>query len=218
EPGAFTDGGSTMRTLPWFGLALLVVTVVGLPSTASQAIAQTSTGTVRGFVRAESGQPMAGANVIATQQGTNIQRTTVTRQNGFFNLAGLQSGTYEIRTMLIGYRPQVQEVTLMVGQTLSLEFTVTTADAVTLEEVEVRAERVMEMRTQELATNITLEQVENVPINDRNFLSLALMAPGVRQAGGSITSGGQSANNINVFVDGVSFKNDILVGGVVGQD
>jgi hypothetical protein len=74
------------------------------------------------------------------------------------------------------------------------------------------------VRTPEVATNVTTEQIEALPLNDRNFLNFALLAPGVRRDGGSITSGAQSANNINVFVDGVSFKNDILVGGVAGQD
>lgn len=206
-----------MQTPFRFRQSLLFLLTAGLLCSAHSAVAQTSTGTVRGFVRGPAGEPLVGANVVATQIGTNIQRGTITQQNGFFNLAGLQPGNYEIRATMLGHREQIEEVRLMVGQTLTLDFGLVT-EALALEGVVVRADRVVEMRTQEIATNITQEQIENVPINDRNFLSLALLAPGVRTAGGSITSGGQSANNINVFVDGVSFKNDMLVGGVVGQD
>src|SRR5260221_5064124 len=74
------------------------------------------------------------------------------------------------------------------------------------------------MMTQELINNITRDQIENTPLPARNFLALVLLAPGVKRDGGSITSGAQSANNINVFIDGTSFKNDVLTGGAVGQD
>lgn len=190
--------------------------VMSLVLGVSGAAAQTTTGTIRGFVRTETGDPAIGAEVVATQISTNIQRTTQTQQNGFFNLGGLQPGTYEVQISTLGYHAQPQQIRVLVGQTISTEFDLT-PEAIALEEVVVRANRV-ETRTQEVATNITQEQIENVPINDRNFLSLARLVPGVRSDGGSITSGGQSANNINVFLDGVSYKNDMLVGGVVGQD
>lgn len=194
----------------------LIVLVMFLVVGVSGVAAQSTTGTIRGFVRTDEGEPAVGAEVVATQVGTNIQRSTQTQQNGFFNLSGLQPGTYEVQVSTLGYHAQPQDVRVLVGQTLSTEFDLT-PEAIALEEIVARATRV-ETRTQEVATNITQEQIENVPINDRNFLSLALLAPGVRSQGGSISSGAQSPNNINVFLDGVSFKNDMLVGGVVGQD
>jgi hypothetical protein len=122
-----------------------------------------------------------------------------------------------VQTRSIGYEVQTQEVRVGVGQTVTLDFEMTT-DPIRLEALVARAGRRAKVRTQEVATNITQEQIENVPLNDRNFLSLAKLAPGVRADGTSISSGAQSSNNINVFLDGVSFKNDLLVGGVVGQD
>ena len=179
--------------------------------------AQTSTGTIRGFVRDQQGAPVIGASVVATQVGTNFQRTAVTTATGFYNLAGLPPGRYLLRVSSIGFAEQERPVRLLIGQTLSLEFGLA-EQAIALEAIAVEAERAVETMTPEVATNITLEQIESIPINDRNFLSLALMAPGVRSQGGSITSGAQSPNNMNVFLDGISFKNDMLVGGVVGQD
>lgn len=179
--------------------------------------AQTSTGAIRGFVRDAEGQPLVGAVVLATQPETNFQRSALTTQSGFFNLPGLQPGPYTVEVSMVGYRDRTQDVRLQIGQTLSLELTMT-EQAIALEAIQVAAGRIVETRTPEVATNISREQIENVPINDRNFLSLALLVPGVRSDGGSITASGQSANNINVFLDGISFKNDMLVGGVVGQD
>lgn len=183
----------------------------------SAAEAQTSTGTIRGFVKDSQEQPVVGASVVATHEGTNIQRGTFSTQTGFFNLAGLAPGEYVVSASMIGYADREHPVRVQVGQTLTLDL-VLTEQAIALEGITVDVARVIETRTPEVATNITLEQIENVPINDRNFLSLALLVPGIRTQGGSITSGAQSPNNINVFLDGVSFKNDMLVGGVVGQD
>lgn len=196
--------------------AQAIVLVIFLVAGVSGVVAQTTTGTIRGFVRTETGEPAIGAAVVATQVGTNIQRSTETRQNGFFNLSGLQPGTYEVEVAMLGYHTQAQEIRVLVGQSLAVDFDLA-PEAIALEEIVARATRV-ETRTQEVATNITQEQVENIPINDRNFLSLALLVPGVRNDRGSISAGGQDASNINVFIDGVSYKNDMLQGGIVGQD
>ena len=183
----------------------------------AQASAQTSTGTIRGFVRDNTGNPIPNVTVVATQEATNFQRTSITAANGFYNVPGLQPGQYTLRATSIGYADLERPVRLLIGQTLNLDMQMG-VQAVQLEGLNVQASRVVETTTPEVATNITTEQIQSIPLNDRNFLSLALLAPGIRNDGGSITSGAESANNINVFVDGVSFKNDILKGGVAGQD
>ena len=72
------------------------------------------------------------------------------------------------------------------------------------------------------STNVTTEQVRYLPQNQRNFLNFAALAPGARvsddETRKQVTGGGLDATQINVFIDGVSFKNDVLDGGVVGQD
>ncbi|MBA3658241.1 MAG: TonB-dependent receptor [Gemmatimonadales bacterium] len=81
------------------------------------------------------------------------------------------------------------------------------------------------METPENATTVTFEQIQALPSSSRNFLDLAQLAPGVRltpdRINGtdkSFASGALPADAINVFVDGRSLKNDITVGGIVGQD
>lgn len=189
--------------------------------------AQTSTGTIRGVVKDAQGQPIDGVNVTATQPETNFQRNALTRETGFFNISGLQPGQYVVTTSMVGYREEEHPVRVLVGQTLTLALTLR-EQAIELAGIEVEARRVVETTTPEVATNITPEQMEAVPMNDRNFLSLAALAPGVTFGcqggncppgdGGGLSSGGGSADNSNVFVDGVSLKNDILRGGVAGQD
>jgi hypothetical protein len=65
-------------------------------------------------------------------------------------------------------------------------------------------------------------EVRYLPQNQRNFLNFANLAPGVKvtqdETNKQITAGGLDGTQINVFIDGVSYKNDVLQGGVVGQD
>ena len=82
--------------------------------------------------------------------------------------------------------------------------------------------RLVETRTSEIATNVTAEQIRNLPQNHRNFLNFAALAPGVRVPTTRPARRSPAARSppqqTNVFIDGVSYKNDILDGGVVGQD
>src|SRR5207342_3069018 len=80
-----------------------------------------------------------------------------------------------------------------------------------------------ETKTSEVATYVTQRQIQALPQNSRNFLAFADTVPGMifdTKADGStqLRSGAQSANGINVFIDGVGQKNYVLKGGISGQD
>ena len=201
----------------WLACITLLVSPLSLS-------AQTTTGTVQGYVRDQQGAPLAEAQVIA-RDTRNGQQTTVTSQrNGFYLLAGLTPSTYDITVRRIGSAAQARRLAVGVGQSLSLDFNLA-ASAVELTSVQVVATAAIEMRTSEVATNVTQQQVNNLPSSSRNFLDLASLAPGtsiqndrLNGVARSLSSGAQSADQINVFVDGASYKNDLIHGGVVGQD
>ena len=203
-------------------IAAAVVAAVLLPSVAH---AQTVTGNVRGYVRNAAGAPVADAQVGARDLATGQQRGTNTGPDGGFYLGGLRPGTYQVTVRRIGFTPQARTVTIQVGQTLDLALsTAATATQLTAVQVTGTAAPRVETRTSEVATNVTQEQINQLPTPSRNFLDLAALAPGVevtpdRVNGASKTfqAGALPAQNINVFVDGTSYKNDILAGGVAGQ-
>lgn len=80
----------------------------------------------------------------------------------------------------------------------------------------------IEVRSSDIATSITPDQIENLPQDSRNFLSFAALAPGIQLTNPSgavqVQAGAISASNVNVFIDGVSFKNAVNHGGVLGQN
>ena len=210
-----------MRTYRALPAAFLAAFVLGA---ADPLPAQTTTGSIRGYVTAEGGAAIVGADVRARNTATGVERMATTNGRGFYSLSGLVPGQYALAVRHIGHRPMGQTVQVQIGQDLTLNFSLA-ASAVQLEELTVSAAPAVETRSTEVATNVTPAQVEALPKSDRNFLALAVLAPGVRLAGDrtgdvrkTISAGAQGPEQINVFIDGASYKNDILKGGVAGQD
>ena len=189
----------------------------------SPAATQTSTGNIRGTVSDAQGAPIADAQVTARDLETGVQRSATTSPAGFYYLGGLRPARYELSVRRIGFEPQTRTIQLPIGQTLDINFQTGQA-TVQLGAVEVLANRV-ETRTSEVATNVSREQIENLPTSSRNFLDLARLAPGVTVTEDRIgfqsrtfQAGGQPPTAVNLFIDGTSFKNEMTGGGVVGQD
>ena len=198
----------------WAALAAFLAAAV-------PASAQTTSATVRGIVKDDTGG-LPGATITAQETGSGFSFTATSGADGGFVLAGLRPGAYEITVAMPQYKPAASKLTVLVGQNIDLDFRLT-ADLVYTENVTVVGEQAIDVKTSQVATNITAEQIRNLPQNDRNFLNFAALAPGVRVNAGSettkeVTAGALPGFNTNVFIDGVSYKNDILLGGVVGQD
>ena len=209
-------------SLNQFCRALLMVAGLML-LTGSSLVAQTTTSNVRGYVTGPGGAPVADAQVVARLTATNETRGTTTNSAGYYYIGGLRPGEYEINIRRIGVQPQTRAVTLRIAETLDLN--VSTADVATLlQTVEVTSARTgTTTRTSEVGTNISSEQISNLPNFERNVLDLAKLTPGMSaQAVNStdkvLASGGQPPEAVNIFVDGASYKNDVLRGGIVGQD
>ncbi len=203
-------------------IALFLTAAVLLPM--RRLHAQTSTGRITGSVTDSSGTPIADGQVVAIQQSTGIRRTATADARGAYVLPSLQPGEYEVQARGIGFAPEARRLRLQIGQNLSLNFQLAPT-TVELEEITVLNAPVTEMKTSEIATNVTPQQIEALPSPSRNFLDLAALAPGVQVTedrvdgtGKTFTSGALPAENINVFVDGASYKNDVINGGIAGQD
>src|SRR4051812_32794397 len=203
-----------MRRIP-----VVVVTLLAL-MLSFNAIAQSTTAQVRGTVTNESGNRIAKAEINAVNTASGFVQTVVAQSDGNYNM-NLQPGTYNIIVAAPGYEPKQQTVTVLIGQKLDLDLRLS-ATAVLTESITVVGNQAVETKTSEAATNVTPQQMQALPQNDRNFLNFAILAPGVTVSNNPqrkvIKSDAQDSERTNVFIDGVSFKNDVLQGGVVGQD
>jgi outer membrane receptor protein involved in Fe transport len=187
------------------------------------ALGQRTTATILGTVTREAAPAPSGTAVVATSIDTGAVTRAATRGNGSYTLTGLAPGQYLITVTPPGGPEVVRLVGVQVGQTVELHIDLGEqwVDVAGTETIEVVGQ-LSELKTSEVATNISTEQLESLPQNSRNFLSFAQLAPGVRlstdEANKNFASGALEARHTNVFIDGVSLKNNIIQGGVVGQD
>jgi len=193
-----------------------------LAAMAGPVAAQTTTGSVRGYVRGTSDVPLGDAQVGVRNTDMGLNRGTLTNASGFYNLAGLRPGQYELTVRHLGYSPQTRTIVVPIAQTLTIDISLQEA-ATQLTAIAVTAGATQTARTSEIGTNVSREQIENLPTFDRNFLEFAKLAPGttasaVNSSDKTLSAGGQPPEAVNVFVDGATYKNDVLRGGVVGQD
>ena len=202
----------TLKTCVWAVLA---------GALAASAAAQTSTATIHGKVTNEQGAVLGGSTIQATGTESGFHQSVTAGADGSFQLGGLTPGEYTIMVTAPGFEARSETVKVLIGQNLSVVFVMTPTQVLN-ESITVSGETLIEMKTPEAATNVTTQQIENLPQDDRNFLNFAALAPGVRISKDPqrkvISSDAQPSEQTNVFIDGISQKNDVLMGGLVGQD
>lgn len=217
----------TRKSIQYLGAASALAMAVSL-ACAGGASAQGATSTLRGTIY--EGQAVeAGGSITATEVSTGYVSRGRIGDDGGYVLAGLRPGTYRINVTSADGQTVEDLVTIALGQVATLDLDVapivtgsSDAGAAELDDVVVTGRRLFEVRTSEVATNVSQVQINSLPQISRNFLNFAALAPGVRVTEGeterTISAGGQGASAINVFIDGQNQKSTIIDGGVGGQD
>jgi hypothetical protein len=201
------------RTLLAAGLA--AAALVALSPLAS---AQIADAVVEVVAVDETGQVLPGITVTATRPDTGFTQTGVTDQTGTARLLALQPGTYVVKMELQGFSSVEQSgVTLRVGQTARLNVTMRVAQVSETVNVVGEAPLVDVFKT-DSSTNIVPEQIQALPVLDRDFQRLAFLAPGVQRerggfrfiGGGPVIGAGGNASQSTILVDGVDFTDPTL--------
>lgn len=213
-----------MTDRPWrpAGLSCSLVALALALAASRPALAQTTTTRLQGVVRDTAGAPVPGVLVTAVQAESGLRRVTASEVDGTFGLI-LAPGQYEVTAGSPAHQEQKTTLRLQIGQTIEYNFALKPGTNVAAS-VSVSAEAAPEpeLRTTEIATNVSKEQIARLPQATRNFLNFAALAPGVNLSHDELRQefsyGAQGASNTNVFIDGTTYKNDILQGGAVGQD
>ncbi|MYN39019.1 TonB-dependent receptor [Duganella sp. FT109W] len=205
----------TTHRIPALRLSVMAAALAAALLAAPYASAQLSSATIQGQVTRGSAAA-AGTPVTAVNQANGYAYNAVTRADGSYVLTGVAPGTYQIK---VGDQ-QSELVTVSVGQTSQVDLQL--HDGMTQVVITGSATR-RDVAGSEVGTSVSRQQIEKLPQVTRNFLSFADLAPGVRfdvdQSGNvKLQSGSQNQDNVNVFIDGVSQKNNILRGGVSGID
>jgi hypothetical protein len=172
---------------------------------AASASAQTSLATLRGKVLDQEGGVLPGATVTVRQTETNTTRTGVTNETGQFYVPSLPAGTYEVTIEMQGFSSGKRTLTLRVGQEATADFAL--GVGAVAETVLVSGTAALVETSSALGGMIDRKEIDNLPTIDRNFASLAQLAPGVTSSGGSsmgFGAAGQRQYQNQIFMDGAT--------------
>jgi outer membrane receptor protein involved in Fe transport len=200
-------------------LACSLLVVLAPPARAQETV---NTATVGGRVVDPTGGALPGATVVARSLDTNVSREATTDGQGRFRLTYLKVGRYEVVASLQGFQPQTKRVTLTLGSAFDLTLTLDVHVASAAVDVTADA-TVLETSRSQIAATVSVPEIEATPLNGRNFLDLALLAPGVSPTnvastqlfaetsavpGGGLSVGSQRNFSNNFIVDGLSSNDD----------
>ncbi len=192
------------------------------------AVAQTtvSTGSIQGTVTDPAGSAVPGAAVTITGKATGQVIKTTTSTSGNYSSGALIPGDYDIRVEAKGFRTAALHLPVQVGVTANGSLQVELG--ATSEVVEVTGSAVGVDTQQAIVQGVvSAQQIDNLPINGRNFLDLAQLEPGVQIQDGtnfdptkvgysSISFGGRFGRTARISVDGVDVS-DETVGTTTGD-
>ncbi|MEO8256693.1 MAG: carboxypeptidase regulatory-like domain-containing protein [Acidobacteriota bacterium] len=161
---------------PWM-MPLLVVGLVLLG--AGTGSAQYNTAEISGVVRDELGGVLAGVNVAATNAATGLKIERVSDGGGRFFLAALPVGEYTLTVQHAGFKPFTEKgLLIQVGQKIDLPVTLqigSLTDTITV----VVGARLLRTANAEIAEVIDNRQIQQLPLNGRQFIQLAQLTDGV---------------------------------------
>lgn len=169
-------------------------------------LAQQTESRVVGRLLDDTRAAMPGVTVTATSRQTGAVRTAVTTEDGSFAITNLGPGTYTIAFELAGFATQTREVTLGLGQIETIDLTLAVAsvqEAVTVS----AAAPVIDLSSAKIGVNVSPDEVQNLPVNGRNFANLMTLATGATSDGNggwaSVRFNGKSNQQNYLNYDGV---------------
>ena len=195
--------------------ALMILLFSSMPG-----YSQVTGATLVGTVSDASGAVVAGAKVFVKNHSTGVTREAASDFSGFYTVPNLIPGDYEIRVSAQGFSTAIQSsVSLAVGQQQQLNFSLKVGETSQAIEVTEAAPQI-ELASSALTGQVESETIRELPLNGRDWTSLATLQPGVKKIetqvsyadagrgargfGSELTVSGQRSTFNNYRIDGVS--------------
>ncbi len=189
---------------------------------AATASAQDPFGSMEGTITDQQGAVVPNASVTVRNLATNASKTAVTNGNGQYRILQLQPGNYEVKATAESFKQTVIEsVQVQVGQIASADASLQVGGATEMVTVTAGGEAQIERTDSTVSGVVGTRQIENLPLNGRNFLDLAQLQPGTEKVdGGSfdptkanftgVSIGGQAGRSTQITVDGGSVVDNVV--------
>ncbi len=160
------------------------------------ALSQTITASLQGRVADNSGAVLPRANVTATNTETGLSRSTTSDGAGEYKIASLPVGNYKVEAKAGTFQPQSRTISLSIGESATMDFSLVPGQVEQQLTVTAEAALIEPTRT---STDTVIEQaqIQNLPVNGRQFIDFALLAPGV-------TIGDTTSGSTDVIIEPVT--------------
>jgi len=210
------------RTTHSFAIAVWgILFVLGITAPVRLAAQATvSTGAVTGIVTDPQGAVVPGAKVTISNKETGFSVTLITGTSGLFNLGSVAPGAYVLRFEATNFKTTQASAVVQVGQVSTVNVQMELGAASSVVEVTAAAAQVnMEQAT--VQDVLTAKDIDQLPVNGRNFLDLATLEPGVQIQDGStfdptkngyssLSFGGRYGRAARIMVDGVDISDETV--------
>ena len=154
------------------GLAALLFFLSSSPA----ALGQTVTGSITGVVTDPSGAVVVGATVMAQNRATGVKTAAQTNGTGAYTIRFLPIGTYSLEVDAKGFTlEKIAPFTLEINQTVKINVAVQVSTTVVVNET---VHPILNTTDSTLGNTLTTNEIQNIPLNGRNFSSLTLFQPG----------------------------------------
>src|SRR5688572_2124939 len=197
-------------------LASIRILFVGLSiiSCVSLAMAQSQSNAadLQGYVRDPNGAVVVGATITARNPPTNFSRSTATNDDGYYQLVSLPPGDYEVSVEAPNYKKAVVPAyKLTVGARADLDVTLELGQVTEIVNVTAENQPIVETAKTTVSNTIESERIENLPINQRDYLGFSTTISTVNRGNdrpigpapsSGLNIGGQRGRSTLVQVDG----------------
>lgn len=197
-------------------LASIRILLVGLSiiSCASLAMAQSQANAadLKGYVRDPNSAVVVGATITARNPATDFTRSTTSNDEGYYQLVSLPPGEYEVSVEAPNYKKAVVPAyKLTVGASADLDVTLELGQVTEIVNVTAGSQPMVETTRTTVANTIESERIENLPINQRDYLGFSTTISTVNRGNdrpigpapsSGLNIGGQRGRSTLVQVDG----------------
>ena len=203
------------RALELSAVSILMVLILGVVPAWAQSVSLAS---IAGQVSDQSGAILVGVDIAITNTQTGIVRNVTTNTEGLYRANDLLPGIYTIEASHASFQGVVfQGVVLTTGHVTPLDITMKVGEvkeAVTVS----GAAPLLKVENTEIGATLTSNQVAEIPLNGRNYLTLLVLTPGAVQtsSNSNVSFNGAPVYSNNLLMDGVNATRGDMGGFISG--